>query len=262
MKRLIIFLTGVLLTASVFAQTQKSSETFTDNRDGNVYHTVIIGDQIWMAENLKYLPSVSHPSTGSKTKPHYYVNGYEGTVLADAKETTYYANRKRNNVYDTYGVLYNWTAAMAGQASSETNPRRVQGVCPDGWHLPSDEEWVELTDFLDGKSVAGGKLKEAGLKHWVRDSYTTKVYNERTDETYSVSMSDGATNETGFTGLPGGNRHSSGNFSPVGEDGYWWSATQYDTDKAWMRSLTSVGRYISRRAIDKELGLSVRCVKD
>jgi uncharacterized protein (TIGR02145 family) len=150
-----------------------------DARDGNAYKTVKIGNQIWLAENLKYLPSVVGPGTGSETTPYYYVYGYDGTNVTDAKATSNYT---------TYGVLYNWPAAMAGSASSNANPSGVQGVCPAGWHLPSDAEWTELTDYLGGKSVAGGKLKETGTTHW-------------------ASPNTGATNETGFTALPGGYRY-------------------------------------------------------
>jgi len=116
--------------------------TFTDTRDGTVYKTVTIGNQVWMAENLKYLPSVESPSIGSKTTPYYYVYGYDGTNITDARATTN---------YNTYGVLYNWEAA-------KTSP-------PVGWHLPSYAEWKELTDYVGGV-YSGKKLKEATSTHW------------------------------------------------------------------------------------------------
>ena len=119
---------------------------FTDARDGTHYDAVKIGNQVWMAENLKYLPSVVGPATGSETAAYYYVYDYDGTDVMAAKAT---AN------YTTYGVLYNWPAAM--------------NACPTGWHLPSDAEWTELTDYLGGSGVAGGKLKEIGTTHWYRD---------------------------------------------------------------------------------------------
>jgi uncharacterized protein (TIGR02145 family) len=210
--------------------------TFTDSRDGNVYKMVTIGDQIWMAENLRYLPSVVGPATGSGTTPYYYVYGYNGTNVNAAKATSNYS---------TYGVLYNWPAAMNGAASSTTNPSGVQGVCPAGWHLPSDAEWTELTDYLGGTSVAGGKLKETGTAHW-------------------NSPNTGATNETGFTALPGGTRSLNGYFFHIGSYGLWWSATEPSTNPngAWYRginySLSDVGRSVS----SKETGFSVGCVRD
>ena len=207
---------------------------FTDPRDNNHYNVVKIGNQIWMVENLKYLPSVVGPETGSQTTPHYYVYGYNGTNVTDAKAT---AN------YNTYGVLYNWPAAMNGAASSTTNPSGVQGVCPDGWHLPSDAEWTELTDYLGGTSDAGGKLKETGTTHW-------------------ASPNTGATNETGFTALPGGCRYDNGTFSNIGNYGYWWSATEYSTDYAWYRLMSYSYSNVNRYDYSKELGFSVRCLRD
>jgi uncharacterized protein (TIGR02145 family) len=111
---------------------------------GNEYKWVKIGSQIWMAENLRYLPSVVGPSNESSTDPRYYVHGYDGTNIVDAKATANYIN---------YGALYNWPAAMAG--------------CPTGWHLPTNVEWTDLVNFLGGSSVAGGKLKETGTTHWL-----------------------------------------------------------------------------------------------
>ena len=207
---------------------------FTDPRDNNHYNVVKIGNQIWMAENLKYLPSVVGPGTGSQTTPHYYVYGYNGTNVTDAKAT---AN------YNIYGVLYNWPAAMNGAASSTTNPSGVQGVCPDGWHLPSDAEWTELTDYLGGTSDAGGKLKETGTTHW-------------------NSPNTSATNETGFTALPGGNRYYDGSFDGIGSNGYWWSATEGDAADAWYRFMIFINSNVYRDYYFKELGFSVRCVRD
>jgi len=208
--------------------------TIKDARDNQTYRIVTIGSQTWMAENLKYLPSVVRPRTGSKTTPHYYVYRYDGTNVTDAKAT---AN------YNTYGVLYNWPAAMNGAASSTTNPSGVQGVCPDGWHLPSDAEWTELTDYLGGTRDASGKLKETGTTHW---------NNPNTS----------ATNETGFTALPGGFRFGNDAFNYIGRCGYWWSATESNATNAWgryMNSGSSVGRNYD---YGKEVGISVRCVRD
>jgi len=215
-------------------QEQIISNSFTDTRDGNIYKTVQIGKQVWMAENLKYLPSVVGPSTGSETTPYYYVYGYDGTNVTDAKATSN---------YNTYGVLYNWPAAMAGSASSNANPSGVQGVCPAGWHLPSDAEWTELTDYLGGTRVAGGKLKETGTTHW-------------------NSPNTGATNETGFTALPGGSRYNNGNFTNIRYHGGWWSSTEYGTYLAWYRYAGYNFSDVGRLNYGKEVGFSVRCVRD
>ncbi len=221
------------------------TNSFTDSRDGHIYNWVQIGDQVWMAENLAYLPAVSPPSSESYTEPYYYVYGYEGTSISEAKVT---AN------YEIYGVLYNWPAAMNGQASSSTNPSGVQGVCPSGWHLPSDAEWKQLEIYL-GMSQAdadatgwrgtteGGKLKETGTNHW-------------------NSPNEGATNSSGFTALPGGYRNGSGNFSDIGGYGLWWSATEGDVYGVWKRNLGYDYTNVSRSCYDELGGFSVRCVKD
>jgi uncharacterized protein (TIGR02145 family) len=212
--------TGYGSAMSFTTQEGSSGGTFTDTRDGKVYQTVVIGTQEWMAENLAYLPSVVGPGTGSNTTSYYYVYGYDGTNVADAKATDNYA---------TYGVLYNWTAAM--------------NACPDGWHLPSDAEWTELTDYLGGTSVAGGKLKETGTTHW-------------------ASPNTDATNETGFTALPGGYRNLNGYFNTIGNFGVWWSATEYSTNFAWYRYMLCNYNNVLRSHDNKELGFSVRCVRD
>ena len=208
------------------------TNVFTDPRDGNVYHTVTIGTQIWMVENLRYLPSVTGPGTVSQTVPYYYVYGYTGTVVADAKATSNYT---------TYGVLYNWTAAMNGAASSTANPSGVQGVCPAGWHLPSDAEWLQLTTYLGGESVAGDKLKETGTTHW-------------------GSPNGGATNKTGFTALPGG--YNTWLFYSVGILGGWWSATESGEWGAFYHHMSCYYSDVFRSDHSKDVGFSVRCVRD
>jgi len=192
--------------------------TFTDSRDGYTYQTVQIGSQTWMAENLKYLPSVVGPGTGSNSEAYCYVYGYESTDVDAAKAT---------ENYTTYGVLYNWTSAL--------------NACPVGWHLPSDAEWTQLTDYL-GEN-AGDKLKEAGITHW-------------------ADPNAGANNESGFTALPGGYRGSNGHFYSIRYYGSWWSSTEYDTDNAWRRYLNYGNSNVDRFYHYKSLGFSVRCLRD
>ncbi len=209
--------------------------SFVDSRDGNRYKSVTIGSQVWMIENLRYLPSVMGSYAYSLTDPCYYVYGYNGSSVSDAKST---AN------YNTYGVLYNWPAAMNGASSSSENPSGVQGVCPKGWHLPSEMEWRDLGTNLGGLNVAGGKLKERGISHW-------------------IAPNEGATNETGFTALPGGNVQN--NFYDLGYYGNWWSATEINPTRAWTPHLNYSYTNISLFSDSfnaKAYGFSVRCVKD
>ncbi|MBS0011357.1 MAG: hypothetical protein KFF49_08095 [Bacteroidales bacterium] len=210
---------GTAYGQEISFETLEQSGTFTDTRDNKEYKWVRIGDQVWMAENLTYLPSVSPSSGGSYTDPYYYVYGYEGSNLSEAKAT---------DNFNTYGVLYNWPAAMVS--------------CPDGWHLPTDEEWTELNDYLGGESVAGGKLKETGTSHWESPNY-------------------GASNETGFTALPGGVR-GNGNFDSLDQYGNWWSATENYTDCAWGTSMAYFNSSVYRSFYIKQFGFSLRCLRD
>ncbi len=195
-------------------------EDFTDIRDGSVYATVQIGNRCWMAENLRYLPEVVGSGTSSQIEPHYYVYGYEGADVAAAKD---------DSKYNTYGVLYNWSA--------------TQTACPDGWHVPSDDEWKQMTDFLGGAMLAGSKLKETGTTHW-------------------NSPNSDATNETGFTALPGGLRYISNAFVDIGNYGYWWSATENNTNSAWIRIMYYDIPHVFKDYQNKASGLSVRCVSN
>ena len=190
--------------------------------DGNTYKTVTIGTQTWMAENLKvtkYNDGIAIPNVTDNTAWRELTTG----ALCD------YDNIPSNS--ETYGKLYNWHAVNTGK------------LCPTGWHVPSDAEWTELTDYLGGTSVAGGKLKETGTTHW-------------------ASPNTGATNETGFTALPGGLRYSGGNFLTFGNAGYWWSATESNAARAWYRDMTYDSSNVDRYSSLKWVGYCVRCVRD
>jgi uncharacterized protein (TIGR02145 family) len=191
-----------------------NSGTFIDARDGHTYKWVKIGTQIWMAENLAY-----KTETGS-----WAYNNEEANVAI-------------------YGRLYDWGTAMNGAGSSTENPSGVQGVCPSGWHLPSETELIVLSTFLGGDDVAGGKMKEAGLDHW-------------------LSPNTGATNISGFTGLPGGYRYINGTFYDMGWAGDFWFSTEYSTTSALTMLLSMIWEKLFYGSSDKEQGFSVRCVKN
>lgn len=207
---------------------------FTDVRDNNVYSTVLIGSQCWMGRNLAYLPSVTGPATGSNSEPYQYVNAYNGSDISAAAATSNYS---------VYGVLYNWTSAMQGAVSSSTNPSGVQGICPTGWHLPSNSEWLQLANQLGGVSVAGGPLKQAGLTYWNSPNYL-------------------ASNSSGFTGLPGGARASNGTFSlyTIGTTGLFWTTDQVNETEATGRDLYFGGNSLGTFTYLKNFGFSVRCL--
>ena len=134
---------------------------------------------------------------------------------------------------DIYGNLYNWYAADDSR-----------GLCMEGWHVPSDDEYTVLTDYLGGTSVAGGKMKEAGYEHW-------------------NSPNTGATNESGFTGLPAGFRNgSNGTYNYMGNDGYFWSLSEASGSGAWIRLLSHNSSTVYRSQGPKLNGYSIRCLGD
>ena len=208
---------------------------FIDSRDQKEYQWVIIGTQTWMAENLAYLPAVSPPLAGSDTVPYYYVFRYEGSNLAAARVWEYYS---------TYGVFYNWPAALNGDDSSRSVPSGVRGICPEGWHLPSDGEWDILVNYLGGELAAGKRMK------------STSGWN-----TYEGESGEGD-NSSGFNALAAGSRHIDGGFNQLGFSAWYWSSTGYDQSSTWYRSLGYFHEGVYRYFGNRRYGFSVRCVKD
>jgi len=186
-----------------------ASETGTvTDIDGNTYVTVKIGDQWWMAENLR----VTRDPSGAPIDSHVPNN--------------------EEDLIPTYGRLYTWDVVMNGS----TQPG-AQGIAPDGWHIPSDAEWDALFAFLGGDSLAGGALKESGTAHW-------------------DSPNAGATNSSGFSGLPAGSGDEG-----LGVGGHCWSSTAHGDDAGLPtlhRDMVGVLRLIESKSV---VG-SVRCVKN
>jgi uncharacterized protein (TIGR02145 family) len=192
--------------------------------DGNEYKTIKVGDQTWMAENLrtfKYNDGTAIPNVKGNI---------EWAGLTTEAYCTY-NNTTKNDSIATFGCLYNWYAVITGK------------LAPKGWHVPTDAEWTTLINYLGGESVAGGKLKEIGTSHW-------------------VSPNTGATNESGFTALPSGTRNSNGTFQFVETNGSWWCNSEVNASNAWSRSMAFYGSSLYRDSDIKEHGFSVRCVRD
>ncbi|MCX6257884.1 MAG: hypothetical protein NTW49_08325 [Bacteroidia bacterium] len=205
--------------------------TITDY-DGNVYNTVLIGTQCWMRENLK----TTHYADGTSLPDGS--NAGDLTNNNSAKYWFVYDNNTINKI--TYGLLYTWTAAMNNAPSSNNIPSGVQGVCPNGWHLPSDAEWIQLRTFLDGDTSAYYKLRESGTSHWNSDN-------------------SNITNETGFTLLPGGHRVYLGWYEGLEGESRTWTATQNGSSSAWYQIVIFPMQSLSNIKSD---GYSVRCLKN
>lgn len=191
--------------------------------DGNVYNYITIGSQVWMIENLKTTKYRNGDTLSNITSDGSSNNSATGG----------YCDYDNNSVNaSTYGKLYNWYAIADNR-----------GLAPEGWHIPSDTEWTTLINYLGGENGAGGKLKETGTSHW-------------------LSPNTGATNEIGFTALPGGYLDVNGIFTDIGSFGNWWSSSEAMSGYAWYRHFYYNYGGVSRVYFSKKVGLSVRCIKN
>ncbi|MBP7849160.1 MAG: hypothetical protein KA053_02675 [Lentimicrobiaceae bacterium] len=202
-------------------------DLLTDIRDFQQYPTLLIGDQCWMGKNLNIGVMVSSTNTGAD-----HSNASNNGVIEK-----YCYNNDINNC-DTFGGLYDWDEAM----QYSTIPGAM-GICPEGWHIPNIEEWNAMEDSLGGISLAGGKLKEAGLLHW-------------------SSPNTGATNESGFTALPAGFRSPTGYFNTLGTHACFWSSTLQQHPYIWNRTLLHNNESIFHYSDFRTRGHSIRCIMD
>ena len=187
------------------------------------FNSVKIGNQIWMTENL----NVERFRNGDAILEAKTAEEWKAAGNTKRPAWCYYHNDPKNG--DKYGKLYNWYAV-----------KDTRGLAPAGWHVPSDAEWTVLSTFLGGDNLAGIKMK------------STTGWNDNGNGTKS----------SGFSGLPGGCRYSSGYFPSVGEYGYWWSASEDDGSDAWYRGLASYSSLLDRVNSSEYFGFSVRCVED
>jgi len=223
--------------------------------DNYNYPVVQIGTQIWMAENLK----TTHYSDGSEIS--LVTGDFNWSALTLLSKAYCWHNDDLLNK-DIYGALYTWAAAMNGASTSNHTPSGVQGVCPIGWNVPSDADWLKLEEYLvlngynyDGTTIAPNRLGKAlaSATGW--------------DLSYAYPGSIGNTdypskrNATGFSALPGGMRFSAGSFLAVGRYARWWTATEYDATNAYYRYTNTDYDHLSSDNYSKVSGNSVRCVK-
>jgi len=225
MKNKQIFgISSLLIVLAFLTLTSSCTKPLTDI-DGNEYKTVKIGDQIWMAENLK----VTRYSNGD-----FIETTTPATLdISDQNEPKFqwaYAGDE-GNVAD-YGRLYTWYAV--------TDSRNI---CPEGWHVLTNAEWTKLANYFGGEGLAAAKLKEIGTDHW-------------------NSSNTVATNSSGFTALPGGGRGNNGVFGGMGYYGSWWSSSESDTATAGYWYMYYNVNSVKKTSFHKNSGFSVRCVKD
>jgi uncharacterized protein (TIGR02145 family) len=231
MKKLITLILGITLVYSCSSSSDSTDEngntsTPVTDVDGNTYQTVVICNQTWTKNNLNVSKYRNGDIIPQVTNAAQWANLTTGAWC-------YYNNDPATGA--TYGKLYNWFAV--------NDPR---GLAPTGYHIPSDLEWISLTTCLGGVGYAGSKMKEIGTLHW-------------------LSPNTDATNLSGFTALPAGNRSFyDGTFSLIQRETAWWSSTQAGTSTdAWTRGLYyASGVAVLRNDMKKKFGLSIRCIKD
>jgi uncharacterized protein (TIGR02145 family) len=217
----------LLLAACEKDPFEASSGTFTDNRDGHIYKWVKIGNQIWMAENLAYVPYVCAPDS----QCGIWIYGYNG-------QGAYGTN------YHTYGCLYDWETAME--------------VCPDGWHLPTDEEWMELERFLG--------MEERELYWWACRGLKENIAGQLAaigDKIWSENFI--RTNKTNFSALPGGHRNNLGGgnfyFNSINTISPFWTSSESNQSYSISRTIFETG-CIDRMEMNKYAGFYIRCIKN
>jgi uncharacterized protein (TIGR02145 family) len=195
--------------------------------EGKIYKTIVIGSQVWMAENLRTIKFNDGTDIPLVTGNADWTNLLTPAYCWFADNESLYEN--------IYGAHYNWYAVSTGK------------LCPAGWHIPLDSEWQIMADYLGGNSVAGAKIKEAGTNNW-------------------TTANEDATNESGFTALPSGLRETyDGTFGGQGIMGGWWSGTSLDPSPlsaAWCRWIHADTVVLVRAEIFKKDGFSVRCIKN
>ena len=212
--------------------------------DGNTYNTIQIGTQCWMKENLK----VTKYADGSPIPV--------GTTTSSSVAYLYYPNNSSTNVA-TYGYLYNWRAVMGNSPSSSANPSGIQGVCPTGWHVPSDAELTTLTDYISAQpsyhfSVTASYIGKALASNTGWDYYPHGGI-------YGVGDTTFRNDATGFSAMPAGYRHSSA--ISFHYSAYIWSSTENGTASAYYREISRSSANVSRSSQSKEYSASVRCVQ-
>ena len=212
--------------------------------DGNSYDAVKIGEQVWMKQNLRtthYADGTPIPlgSSTSTTTAYWY---YPGTISSNK---------------NTYGLLYNWKAVMRNSSSSSANPSGVQGICPTGWHVPSDAEWTQLIDYVSSQSQC--QCNSSSL-YIAKALASTTGWTTTTTTTCAVGDSPSNNNATGFNALPAGNYSGGCNF--FGDRAAFWSATEHSSSCAFCRCLSYGYTYVRSLSDNKDYGNSVRCLRD
>jgi len=229
----------LLMFASSFTEGD-SSNTVTDI-DGNIYHTVKIGTQTWMVENLKTTKYRNGESIGTTIPANK-------KILQESTPKYQWAYNGNDENVSKYGRLYTWYVVSDSR-----------NIAPTGWHVPTDAEWTTLNKYLDANLGTSGSVAKtmASTTYWGSSTFTGVIGNDLKKN-----------NNSGFSGLPGGYRdgsgvfYYSGTYSAIGYFGYWWTSTDYDAINAWYYNLHFDNSFVGRANCDKKYGYYVRCIRD
>ena len=236
--------------------------------DGNEYPVVQIGSQCWLAENMRCTHS---PITGTYIVNNQFTSGTSIDYTNTGKMARWYDNDSATYASSHFGLLYNWNAAVdvyntsygelsintsSSNAVSQTFSGNRQGICPKGWHVPSDAEWTQLTNYVGSQS---DYLCSNNTTYIVKALASTTDWNSSSN-TCDVGNIQSSNNATGFGAMPAGIYY--GQYSFSGENAYFWSATEASSGNAWYRLLYYGSAYVSRSNYYKILGCSVRCLRD
>lgn len=237
-----LYAASIFLSVNVFAQfNPKLKYGKVKDIDGNTYKTIKIGTQRWMAENLR----TTKFNDGSKIPVEVGYNDWSNNYYDDTTfpMISWYDFSQENNTANRYGALYNWYAI-----NPATNGNK--NVCPVGWHVPSDKEWIFFITYHDSNAdvelnnnTVGNKMKSEGINNW-------------------SGQNPSLVNCTGFSGLPAGYKYVNGQFFGKGVEGCWWSSTEENEEAAWSCVLQYKSPIVFRLEKNKNNGFSVRCVKD
>ena len=221
----------VCLVLAINIQCSRTGSNSVKDIDGNIYHTTLIGNQCWMTENLR----TTRNNDGSALP---CIKDQYTWLRSDSSAYCYYLNNE--SYADTFGIMYNWFAVNSGK------------LCPDGWRVPSDEDWKYLEGFVDTKYGIGDTA-------WQKTGLRGYDAGQRLKSTTGWRPGINGTDNFGFAALPGGERLS--RFYAGGSSGFWWTSTEASQSSAYYRSLIYSYEFVARDTHPKRMGFSVRCIK-
>ncbi|MCF8347079.1 MAG: fibrobacter succinogenes major paralogous domain-containing protein [Bacteroidales bacterium] len=237
-------------STSAEADSVVTDEMTVTDIDGNTYKTVRIGDQVWMAENLR----VTRYADGTPLR--LVTRSRDWKKMMPTEKAFCWYSEDSAKYGRLYGAFYNWAGATRGEGCTRSKEINIQGVCPDGWHVPSDKDWKALEMFLGIGETEADAVKYRGSDEG------SKLADFRTLWYDGKLKQNGAFGQSGFAAVPASFRYDKGQFSMPGYEAFWWTSAEFNPNFAWCRGLNYGYSTIFRYTNEKKYGFSVRCVKN